>query len=66
MAAPPTPTLGEIAYTAYWRGLAPLRLPWDRLAAREQRAWQAAARAAIRAWDSATGQVVARMVRGED
>ena len=66
MATPPTPTLGELAYTAYWRGLAPRCLPWDRLTKREQRAWNAAARAAVRAWDGDTARVVERLVTGRD
>jgi hypothetical protein len=66
MATPPTPTLGELAYTAYWRVLAPLWLPWDRLTRQERRAWEACARAAIRSWDSASVQVVARLVEGRD
>ena len=37
------PTLGEVASHAYWRVLAPLRLPWDRLTQDKRRAWQAAA-----------------------
>ena len=41
--------LGEIAYTAYWRVMAPIALPWRRVSHTEKRAWQAAARATTRA-----------------
>ena len=46
---PLAPVLGEVAYLAYWRALAPLALPWDRLTQAERRAWQASARAVLRA-----------------
>jgi hypothetical protein len=46
---PEARALGRVAYLAYWRVLAPLPLPWDRLSQKEHRAWQAAARAAIAA-----------------
>lgn len=61
-----TPTLGEIAYSAYWHALAPQWLPWDRVTRRERRAWDACARAAVRAWDGQTPQVVARLIEGRD
>jgi hypothetical protein len=48
-AARPPEALGRVAYLAYWRVLGPLAIPWDTLSQREQRAWQAAARAAIKA-----------------
>ena len=66
MAPPPTPTLGELAYTAYWRALAPQWLPWARVTRRERRAWDAAARAAVRAWDSTSVQLVRRLVEDRD
>jgi hypothetical protein len=40
------PSLGEIAYLAYWRRYPALALPWPRLSQRERAAWDAAARAA--------------------
>ena len=46
---PEARALGLVAYLAYWRVLAPLVIPWEALTRREQRAWQAAARAAIAA-----------------
>ena len=55
--------LGEVAYTAYWRVMAPMALPWRRVTVEEKRAWQAAARAAtralIQAWEAQTVQVAA-------
>lgn len=39
---------GLLAYVAYWRVLAPLCLPWERLSDDEQRAWRAAAQAVRR------------------
>lgn len=50
------PTLGEVAYVAYWRGLAPIALPWDRLRQDEREAWQRAAWAVLRARDARTGR----------
>ena len=46
---PEARALGRVAYLAYWRVLGPLAIPWDTLSQREQRAWQAAAQAAIAA-----------------
>lgn len=43
-------TLGQLAYAAYWRRWPARALPWDRVTLRERRAWEAAARAAIAAW----------------
>jgi hypothetical protein len=39
---------GQLAYVAYWRVLAPLALPWERISDDEQAAWRAAATAARR------------------
>jgi hypothetical protein len=50
--------LGLIAYSAYWQVMAPLALPWRRVSQQEKRAWQAAARATVRAliqtWEEQT------------
>lgn len=51
--------LGEVAYLAYWRGLAPLVLPWTRLRQDERAAWQRAARAVLRGRDARTGREAA-------
>ena len=58
--------LGREAYEAYWRVLAPRALPWSRLSADERRAWQAAARAAIRLWDSDVARLTRRLAAGRD
>jgi hypothetical protein len=56
--------LGLIAYSAYWQVMAPLALPWRRVSQQEKRAWQAAARAAVRAliqtWEEQTVQAARR------
>lgn len=52
-ADPPGPgavTLGQTAYLAYWRRWPATALPWRLVTLRERRAWEAAARAAIAAW----------------
>lgn len=49
-------TLGQLTYEAYWRRWPALALPWDRVTLRERRCWEAAARAAIAAWERAQGQ----------
>lgn len=49
---PASPTPGELAYLAYWRRWPATPLPWSRLSTRERRAWDAAAHAAIAAWQT--------------
>ena len=48
-----TPTLGQVAYEAYWPafGMAP-QLPWEQVIADSKRAWEAAAQAVLAAQES--------------
>lgn len=50
--APDAVSLGQTAYRAYWRRWPATALPWRLVTLRERRAWEAAARAAIVAWQA--------------